>query len=53
MRERNYIQQTNTCKTYIGGVKKKCAAYLEQNTLYFESVVNINVDSDSINPQKK
>ena len=40
-------------RTYIDNVKKDCTAYLEQNTLHFENVANITVNSDSITPHEK
>ena len=40
-------------KTYIDNVKKEHTGYLEQNTSYFENVVNITVDIDSIIPMEK
>ena len=36
-------------KTYIDSCKKVRAAYQEQNTLNFENVANITVNTDSIN----
>ena len=37
-------------RTYIDSVKKDSEAYPEQNTVHFEKVANIIVNSDSITP---
>ena len=40
-------------QTNIDSVKKEHESYLEQNTSYFENIVNILVNSDSVIPQDK
>ena len=39
--------------TYIDSVNKECAEYPEQNTLHFNTVDTIPVDSDSLTQQRK
>ena len=38
---------------YMYSIKKERASYKEQNTVYFEKVVKINADSDSVILQEK
>ena len=40
-------------RTYTDSVKKDHLAYLEKNTLHFENVADITVNSDGIIPEKK
>ena len=40
-------------RTTIDSVKKERLSYSEQNTLYFENVASITVNSNSINPTEE